>query len=101
MVSDGTATQPRSALGSNQQLFLLCDSQGRGNAVTLLINLDENGLIESARAEARGRTEAGAVIPTPWEGSSRKTRGDAPRSVEAFMRITTTNEQRYLHVGVT
>lgn len=36
--------------------------------VTLLFRFDENGLIESMRAEARGRTIAGAVIPTPWEG---------------------------------
>src|ERR1700682_1590875 len=37
-------------------------------AVTLLFRFDENGLIKSVRAEARGRTVAGAVIPTPWEG---------------------------------
>ena len=36
-------------------------------AVTLLFRFDENGLIESVRAEARGRTIGGAVIPTPWE----------------------------------
>ena len=37
-------------------------------AVALLFRFDENGLIKSVRAEARGRTVAGAVIPTPWEG---------------------------------
>jgi hypothetical protein len=37
-------------------------------SVTLLFHFNESGLIESARAEARGRTVAGAVIPTPWEG---------------------------------
>ena len=37
-------------------------------AATLLFRFDENGLIESVRAEARGRTVGGAVIPTPWEG---------------------------------
>ena len=37
-------------------------------ALTLLFRFDENGLIKSVRAEARGRTVAGAVIPTPWEG---------------------------------
>jgi len=36
--------------------------------VTLLFGFDENGLIKSGRAEARGRTIAGIVIPTPWEG---------------------------------
>jgi len=36
-------------------------------AVTLLFRFDENGLIESVRAEARGRAVAGTVIPTPWE----------------------------------
>jgi hypothetical protein len=35
--------------------------------VTLLFRFDDNGLIESVRAEARGRTVAGTVIPTPWE----------------------------------
>jgi len=35
--------------------------------VTLLFRFDENGLIESVRAEARGRAVAGALIPTPWE----------------------------------
>lgn len=34
----------------------------------LLFRFNEDGLIESVRAEARGRTVAGAVIPTPWEG---------------------------------
>jgi len=36
--------------------------------VTLLYRFDGAGLIESVRAEARGRTVAGAVVPTPWEG---------------------------------
>jgi hypothetical protein len=37
------------------------------NALTLLFRFDENVLIKSVRAEARGRTVAGVVIPTPWE----------------------------------
>ena len=36
-------------------------------AVTLLFRFHENGLIESVRAEARGRTVGRIVIPTPWE----------------------------------
>ena len=36
--------------------------------VALLVRFNEDGLIESGRAETRGRTVAGAVIPTPWEG---------------------------------
>lgn len=36
--------------------------------LTMLFRFNENGLIESVRAEARGRTVAGEVIPTPWEG---------------------------------
>src|SRR6202521_5257637 len=36
-------------------------------AVTLLFRFDKNGLIKSVLAEARGRTVAGVVIPTPWE----------------------------------
>jgi len=36
--------------------------------VTLLFRFGQDGVIESIRADARGRTVAGAVIPTPWEG---------------------------------
>src|ERR1700690_777780 len=36
--------------------------------VTMLFRFNEDGLIESGRAEARGRTVAGAGIPPPWEG---------------------------------
>ncbi len=36
--------------------------------VTLLFRFNASDLIESVRAEARGRTVAGAVIPTAWEG---------------------------------
>ena len=37
------------------------------NVLTLLFHFNKNDLIESVRAEARGRTVAGSVIPTPWE----------------------------------
>jgi hypothetical protein len=37
-------------------------------AVTLLFRFDKDGLITSVRAEARGRTVQGKVVPTPWEG---------------------------------
>ena len=36
--------------------------------VAMLVRFNEDWLIESGRAETRGRTVAGAVIPTPWEG---------------------------------
>ena len=36
--------------------------------LTMLFRFNENGLIESVRAEARGRTVGAKVIPTPWEG---------------------------------
>jgi hypothetical protein len=35
-------------------------------AVTLLFHFDEDGLIDTVRADARGRTIAGVVVPTPW-----------------------------------
>lgn len=38
------------------------------NTITLLFRFNKNGLIESVRAEARGRTVEGKVVPTPWEG---------------------------------
>lgn len=37
-------------------------------AVTLLFRFNDEGLIGSMRAEARGRTVNGAVVATPWEG---------------------------------
>lgn len=36
--------------------------------VTLLFRFGEDGLIDTVRAEARGRSVGGAVIPTPWQG---------------------------------
>jgi len=36
--------------------------------VSLLFRFDEAGLIESVRAEARGRSVAGKIIATPWQG---------------------------------
>ena len=36
--------------------------------VTLLFRFNDAGLIGSVRAEVRGRTVNGAVVPTPWEG---------------------------------
>ena len=36
--------------------------------LTLLILFNEDGLIDTVRAEARGRTVRGAVVPTPWQG---------------------------------
>jgi hypothetical protein len=37
-------------------------------AVTLLFRFGDDGLVESVRAEDRGRTGGGRVVPTPWEG---------------------------------
>jgi hypothetical protein len=36
--------------------------------LTLLFTFDERGLIETVRAEARGRAVGGETIPTPWHG---------------------------------
>ena len=36
--------------------------------LTMLFSFNDDDLIQSVRAEARERTVAGAVIPTPWEG---------------------------------
>lgn len=36
--------------------------------ITLLFHFNEEGLIKSVRAEARGRMLAGEIVPTPWEG---------------------------------
>lgn len=37
-------------------------------SITMLFTFDEQGLIETVRAEARGRTVGGEVVPTPWLG---------------------------------
>ena len=37
-------------------------------ALTLLFRFDADGLIDSVRAEARGRTMGGMTVPTPWQG---------------------------------
>ena len=36
--------------------------------LTLLFSFDEGGLIETVRAEARGRLVSGRPVPTPWQG---------------------------------
>jgi hypothetical protein len=36
--------------------------------LTLLFHFKEDGLIDTVRAEARGRTVGGTVVPTPWHG---------------------------------
>lgn len=42
--------------------------QDGGTKVALLFRFDDEGLIRSMRAEARGRMVDGANQPTPWEG---------------------------------
>jgi hypothetical protein len=37
-------------------------------SLTMLFTFDEQGLIETVGAEARGRTVGGEVVPTPWLG---------------------------------
>ncbi|WP_431299706.1 DUF6920 family protein [Tabrizicola sp. BL-A-41-H6] len=39
-----------------------------GISVSLLFRFGAGGMIESVRAEARGRTVGDTVVPTPWEG---------------------------------
>jgi hypothetical protein len=37
-------------------------------SLTMIFTFGADGLIESARAEARGRLVGGRIIATPWEG---------------------------------
>jgi hypothetical protein len=37
-------------------------------SITVLFTFNEEGLIDTVRAEARGRTVGGEVVPTPWQG---------------------------------
>jgi hypothetical protein len=38
------------------------------NALTLTFAFGDDGLVQAVRADARGRTVGGRVVPTPWEG---------------------------------
>lgn len=42
-----------------------------GIVLTMTFHFNAEGLIKSVRADARGRTVGGSVIPTPWEGRYR------------------------------
>lgn len=37
-------------------------------SITMLFTFDEQGLIETVRTQARGRTVGNEVVPTPWQG---------------------------------
>jgi hypothetical protein len=37
-------------------------------SITMLFTFGEEGLIDTVRAEARGRTVGGEIVPTPWHG---------------------------------
>jgi hypothetical protein len=37
-------------------------------SITMLVTFNEEGLIDTVRAEARGRAVGGEVVPTPWQG---------------------------------
>lgn len=37
-------------------------------SITMLVTFNEEGLIDTVRAEARGRAVGGEVLPTPWQG---------------------------------
>jgi Family of unknown function (DUF6920) len=64
-----------------------------GISATLLIRFDDEGLIDSVSAEARGRTVQGKVVPTPWEG---RWRGYEERS---GMRVPREGEVAWLLQG--
>jgi hypothetical protein len=59
-------------------------------AVTLSFRFDAQGLIESVRAESRGRTVGKQVQPTPWEGRWSNYR------VQDGMRVPMTGEVAWL-----
>jgi hypothetical protein len=58
-----------SAVDEHRAQVTISDGEGAGAvAATMTFRFNAQGLIESARAESRGRTVGGQVIPTPWEG---------------------------------
>ncbi|MDZ7319742.1 MAG: hypothetical protein ONB11_11335, partial [candidate division KSB1 bacterium] len=70
-----TAWYPTALLPSQGvQWQAVSDSSARATlqdgdiVMTMLFRFNDDGLIESVFAEARGRTTGGSVIPTPWEG---------------------------------
>lgn len=60
--SQGVSWQP---VDDRSALATITDA---GLSVTLRFTFGESGLIETVRAEARGRTIGGKIVPTPWEG---------------------------------
>jgi len=48
--------------------FARATLQDGGLALTLLFRFNGEGLIDTVRAESRGRTVGDKVVPTPWEG---------------------------------
>lgn len=59
-------------------------------AAALLFRFDAQGLVASVRAEARGRTVQGKVVPTPWEGRWRN------YEIREGMRVPTEGEVAWL-----
>jgi hypothetical protein len=53
------------AAGDNSAYATLKDGD---TSITMLFTFDERDLIDTVRAEARGRTVGGEVVPTPWRG---------------------------------
>lgn len=53
------------AVSSNSARASLVDGAIR---ITMLFSFNKDGVIESVRADARGRTVGSRTIPTPWEG---------------------------------
>ena len=63
-----TAAESGRAMESYRYFSATATLKDGDTGVTLLFRFGEDGLITTVRGEARGRTVAGALIPTPWQG---------------------------------
>ena len=69
MVPHRAAAEPRRALAGGGRHVGTSETLTDGAiTLTLIFRFAADGTIASVRAESRGRTAQGKVIPTPWEG---------------------------------
>lgn len=53
------------ALDADSALAILADGHAH---VALYFTFDDDGLISRVRAQSRGRSVSGRIVPTPWQG---------------------------------
>jgi hypothetical protein len=67
MVPGGAAARSGRALGGSRRQLGPRLEEG-DVTLTMLFTFDDEGLIDTVRAEERGRAVGGEVVPRPWRG---------------------------------